>query len=90
MGPPYDEIELASFMSTSKGYMGECGMRGGMMEIINMCPDVKAMLLKCISAMLCPTTLGQSALDCVVLYLVLFIKYIEMNFLNRQLQVQVS
>ena len=23
MGPPYSDLELASFMSTSKGYMGE-------------------------------------------------------------------
>ena len=28
MGFPYSEMEIASFMSCSKGYMGECGMRG--------------------------------------------------------------
>ena len=28
MGSPYSEMEIASFMSCSKGYMGECGMRG--------------------------------------------------------------
>lgn len=39
--------------------MGECGIRGGYTEVINLDPDVKAMLLKSISAMLCPTTLGQ-------------------------------
>lgn len=66
MGKPYSDIELASFMSCSKGYMGECGLRGGYAEVINMCPKVKAMYLKAISAMLCPTVVGQAALDCVV------------------------
>ena len=27
MGEPYSGMEVASFMSCSKGYMGECGMR---------------------------------------------------------------
>ena len=29
MGAPFNEIEMASFMTCSKGYMGECGIRGG-------------------------------------------------------------
>lgn len=66
MGPPYSEMELASFMSCSKGFMGECGLRGGYSEVINLCPQVKAMLLKAISAMLCSTVLGQATMDCVV------------------------
>lgn len=66
MGEPYKSMELASFMSCSKGYMGECGIRGGYAEVINMCPKVKAMMLKCLSAQLCPTTIGQAAIDCVV------------------------
>jgi alanine transaminase len=65
MGEPYSKMEMASFMSCSKGYMGECGIRGGYAEVINMCPDVKAMLLKSISAQLCPTTVGQAAMDVV-------------------------
>ncbi|TGZ49766.1 alanine aminotransferase 1-like [Temnothorax curvispinosus] len=59
MGEPYSKMELASFMSISKGYMGECGIRGGYGEIINMDPEVMKVLLKSISAMLCPTVLGQ-------------------------------
>ncbi len=59
MGNPYSEMELASFMSCSKGYMGECGIRGGYGEIINVDPDVLAMLHKSISAKLCPTVVGQ-------------------------------
>ena len=59
MGPPYSEMEVASFMSCSKGYMGECGIRGGYAEIVNMDTPVMAMLQKSISARLCPTVLGQ-------------------------------
>lgn len=66
MGEPYSNMELASFMSCSKGYMGECGLRGGYAEVINMDPKVKAMYFKCISAMLCPTVLGQACMDVVV------------------------
>ncbi|XP_014471674.1 PREDICTED: alanine aminotransferase 1 [Dinoponera quadriceps] len=66
MGEPYSKMELASFMSISKGYMGECGIRGGYSEIINMDPAAMAVLLKSISAMLCPTVLGQVVMDVVV------------------------
>lgn len=45
------------------GFMGECGLRGGYTEVINLDPEVKAMLLKSVSAMLCPTVLGQ-VIDC--------------------------
>jgi len=32
LGAPYTtEVEIASFYSTSKGYMGECGVRSGFM-----------------------------------------------------------
>ncbi|XP_075527938.1 alanine aminotransferase 1 [Dermacentor variabilis] len=66
MGPPYSDMELASFMSASKGYMGECGLRGGYVEVINLDPAVKRVLLKSVSAKLCSSVLGQSAMDCVV------------------------
>merc|ERR1711962_1632624 len=66
MGAPYSSMELASFMSCSKGYMGECGIRGGYAEVVNMDPDVKAMLMKSISAKLCPTVIGQTCMDVVV------------------------
>jgi alanine transaminase len=66
MGGEYANMELASFMSTSKGYMGECGYRGGYCEAINLDPDVKLQLVKSISAKLCPTVSGQCAMDTVV------------------------
>lgn len=66
MGEPYSNMELASFMSTSKGYMGECGLRGGYSEVVNLDPQVQAMLNKSVSAKLCPTVLGQATLETVV------------------------
>lgn len=42
--------------------MGECGLRGGYAEIVNMDPDVKALYLKSISAKLCPTGKKMSIL----------------------------
>jgi alanine transaminase len=66
MGAPYNEIEMASFMTCSKGYMGECGIRGGYAEVLNLDPAVKTMFLKSISAKLCPTVIGQACMDAVV------------------------
>ncbi|KAI3408870.1 hypothetical protein GPALN_007464 [Globodera pallida] len=66
MGAPYDNLELASFYSCSKGYMGECGLRGGYVQFDNMDPEVYVQFKKMISAKLCSTVLGQIAMDCVV------------------------
>ncbi|KAG9472859.1 alanine aminotransferase 2 isoform X2 [Eleutherodactylus coqui] len=67
MGPKYsDVVELASFHSTSKGFMGECGFRGGYMEVINMDSAVKQQLTKLVSVRLCPPVPGQALLDVVV------------------------
>lgn len=51
--------------------MGECGLRGGYAEVVNMDPDVKTMYLKSISAKLCPTTLGQVCVSISVLLMTL-------------------
>ncbi|TKS70393.1 Alanine aminotransferase 2 [Collichthys lucidus] len=67
MGPEYfNNVELASFHSTSKGYTGECGFRGGYMEVLNMDPEVKAQLVKLLSVRLCPPVSGQAAMDVIV------------------------
>lgn len=66
MGPDYSDMELASFMSTSKGFMGECGIRGGYFEVIGLEPDVTELLIKSISAKLCSAVTGQALLDVVV------------------------
>lgn len=42
MGPGYwDTVEMASLHSLSNGFMGECGLRGGYMELVNVDEDVK-------------------------------------------------
>ncbi|CAH8646175.1 unnamed protein product [Heterobilharzia americana] len=67
MGPSYaDKLELASLMSCSKGYMGECGFRGGYCELVNFDPVVKVQLFKALSARLCPPLMGQVVMEAVV------------------------
>mmetsp|Transcript_7690 Transcript_7690/g.21400 ORF Transcript_7690/g.21400 Transcript_7690/m.21400 type:complete len:532 (-) Transcript_7690:50-1645(-) len=54
-----DALELVSFHSTSKGVFGECGRRGGYMEIVGLDQGVKDELYKLASAFLCSSTNGQ-------------------------------
>lgn len=54
-----DAIELISFHSVSKGVFGECGRRGGYMELVGIDNGVKDQLYKLASANLCSTTSGQ-------------------------------
>jgi aspartate/methionine/tyrosine aminotransferase len=53
------EIELVSFHSTSKGIFGECGRRGGYMELVGFDPKVVDQLYKLASASLCSSVNGQ-------------------------------
>jgi aspartate/methionine/tyrosine aminotransferase len=59
-------VSLFSFHSTSKGYLGECGHRGGYFEIRNIPEDVTAQLLKLQSVSLCANLPGQAAVYCMV------------------------
>ncbi|PIU17803.1 MAG: aminotransferase class I/II [Elusimicrobia bacterium CG08_land_8_20_14_0_20_59_10] len=52
-------VTLFSFHSVSKGFLGECGHRGGYLEVRNMPPDVFAELVKFQSIALCANTDGQ-------------------------------
>jgi len=54
-----ENLELVSFHSTSKGLIGECGRRGGYMELHNICPEVHAELYKLACTSLCSGTAGQ-------------------------------
>mmetsp|Transcript_19728 Transcript_19728/g.22758 ORF Transcript_19728/g.22758 Transcript_19728/m.22758 type:complete len:577 (+) Transcript_19728:197-1927(+) len=54
-----NEIELASFHSTSKGVYGECGRRGGYMELTGFDPLIEEQLYKLASASLCSSLNGQ-------------------------------
>lgn len=58
--------ELVSMMSSSKGYMGECGLRGGYGELVNFNSQVQAVFYKFLSTRLCSSVLGQITLSCVV------------------------
>ncbi|CAK9086132.1 Probable alanine aminotransferase [Durusdinium trenchii] len=53
-------VELFSFHSMSKGYYGECGLRGGVMQLTNIDPEVADQIYKLFSMILCANTLGQA------------------------------
>ncbi|KAK9461087.1 pyridoxal phosphate-dependent transferase [Lipomyces oligophaga] len=55
----YDHVELASLHSTSKGMVGECGQRGGYVELIGIETEVLEQLYKLVSISLCPVVTGQ-------------------------------
>lgn len=55
-------VSLFSFHSTSKGFLGECGHRGGYMEVRNVNADVMAQILKMQSVSLCSNLPGQAAM----------------------------
>ena len=62
-GGKYDNVELASLNSISKGMVGECGHRGGYFELIGFDPEVAAQIYKFISIMLCPPVIGQCLVE---------------------------
>ncbi|KAI3844900.1 hypothetical protein MKW92_016637, partial [Papaver armeniacum] len=46
MGYGEKDISLVSFQSVSKGYQGECGKRGGYMEVTGFSPEVRELIYK--------------------------------------------
>lgn len=67
MGEPYaSAVELVSFHTVSKGSTGECGLRGGYMEAVNILPATIDEIYKISSINLCPNTLGQVAVALMV------------------------
>ena len=54
-------VPLFSFHSVSKGFLGECGHRGGYVELRNIPDDVMAELVKLQSIGLCANVAGQLA-----------------------------
>lgn len=61
-----EKLELISFHTASKGFMGECGIRGGYFELHNIDPEAKAMLYKLASITLCSNTPGQLSIGLMV------------------------
>lgn len=66
MGEEAEGFQLASFHSCSKGFMGECGLRGGYLEVINLDDEVHYQLNKLQSANLGSNVTGQIVMDCIV------------------------
>ena len=69
LGAPYNQTELVSYHSTSKGLLGECGLRGGYMELENIDPFVQGQILKLRSITLCPNSVGQLMVNFYVIFL---------------------
>ncbi len=55
------DVSLFSFHSCSKGFLGECGVRGGYFEYRNVPEEVAAQILKLQSVSLCANLAGQVA-----------------------------
>lgn len=66
MDKQYSEtVELMSFHSIATACMGECGLRGGYMEVVNMDPAMKT-YLKNMQCPFSPSVLAQLALETMV------------------------
>ena len=57
-------VEMISYHSVSKGFIGECGIRGGYFELHNIDEAVKQNLYKLASISLCSNTHGQVLQHC--------------------------
>ena len=57
----YGDVSLFSFHSVSKGFLGECGHRGGYLECRNVPRDVMDEITKLQSISLCANSVGQIA-----------------------------
>eukprot|EP01116_Phalansterium_solitarium_P022553 TRINITY_DN7488_c0_g2_i1.p1 TRINITY_DN7488_c0_g2~~TRINITY_DN7488_c0_g2_i1.p1 ORF type:complete len:515 (-),score=233.51 TRINITY_DN7488_c0_g2_i1:386-1930(-) len=66
LGPAYEDFELFSFHTISKGFLGECGQRSGYVEVVGVSDEVRAQLYKLASVLLCPNTAGQILMDVMV------------------------
>ena len=62
----FDNVELASLHSTSKGMVGECGHRGGYFELVGFNPEVAAQIYKFVSISLCAPVIGQCLVELMV------------------------
>ena len=61
-----DSVPVASFHSISKGFYGECGRRGGYLELTNFPGAVLSQLGKLASISLCSNVAGQIAMAMVM------------------------
>lgn len=62
----YKDVQLASLHSTSKGVSGECGQRGGYMELVGFDQSVRDQVIKIASISLCPVVTGQALVELMI------------------------
>ncbi|KAK6200333.1 alanine transaminase [Scheffersomyces amazonensis] len=62
----YRNVQLASLHSTSKGVSGECGQRGGYMELVGFHSEVRDVLFKLASINLCSVVSGQALMELMI------------------------
>ncbi|EGV64622.1 alanine transaminase [Yamadazyma tenuis] len=62
----YSNVQLASLHSTSKGVSGECGQRGGYMELVGFTEEVRQVVFKLASINLCSVVSGQALMELMV------------------------
>ncbi|CAJ1334577.1 unnamed protein product [Effrenium voratum] len=60
------DLEVVSFHSLSKGFLGECGVRGGYSVFENFDPEVMQQFVKLKSIELCSNTVGQLSVGLMV------------------------
>jgi len=63
---PYNTTTLFSFHSISKGVFGECGMRGGYVDMLNVHHEILAVMKKLKILDICPNIAGQVLTDLMV------------------------
>ncbi|XP_057548777.1 alanine aminotransferase 2 [Amaranthus tricolor] len=59
LGYQENDLPLVSFQSVSKGFYGECGKRGGYMEVTGFTADIREQIYKVASVNLCSNLTGQ-------------------------------
>ncbi|KAL8777820.1 MAG: hypothetical protein Q9213_007691 [Squamulea squamosa] len=62
----FDNLEVASLNSISKGMVGECGHRGGYFELTGFDAQVAEQIYKFVSIMLCAPVVGQCLVEMAV------------------------
>ncbi|OBA20190.1 PLP-dependent transferase [Metschnikowia bicuspidata var. bicuspidata NRRL YB-4993] len=62
----YKNVQLVSLHSTSKGVSGECGQRGGYMELVGFSKEVQDVIFKLASINLCPVVTGQALVELMI------------------------
>jgi len=65
-GQDWSQFPLMSMMSTSKGFYGECGRRGGYVECLGVTKALADEVYKLQSISLCANTGGQVVMGCVM------------------------